>query len=75
MTAKKKLLRERELAALFGFSIHTLRQDRRNDRHIPFIRIGKAVWYDPIRVELALQELSVGGKPKVTRKSQSVSTA
>jgi hypothetical protein len=64
---EKRLLRENELSDLFNIPVKTLRNDRGTHQRIPFLKIGFAVYYDPIKVQKALDGMSF---PK-TRKRKS----
>lgn len=61
--APKRLLRDRELSAATGIPLPTIRNDRLTHQRLPFIRIGRACWYDPQAVEAAFNKMSRGGKP------------
>lgn len=58
MEEEARLLRESALAKRFGFSEKTLRNDRITHQRIPFIKIGTAVFYDPVAVEAALAKMT-----------------
>lgn len=62
---------EFDLAAAIGMSVDFLRKDRSGKRIIPFFRIGKAIRYNPQRVNEALASLEEGGhkppKPKAKK--------
>jgi hypothetical protein len=61
MTAAKRLVDEHKAAEYLGFSVHTLRKDRREAMRLPFFRIGSAIRYDLDRIDAALELLEVGG--------------
>ncbi|MBY0354187.1 MAG: helix-turn-helix domain-containing protein [Rickettsiales bacterium] len=50
------LLDERQVAACLQISISKLRADRRNEKGLPFIKIGKSVRYRPQDIELFLKK-------------------
>lgn len=63
---------EYDLAAAIGMSVDFLRKDRSGKRIIPFFRIGKAIRYNPQRVNEALASLEEGGhKPPKSRAKKS----
>lgn len=64
---------EFDLAAAIGMSVDFLRKDRCGKRIIPFFRIGKAIRYNPQRVNEALASLEEGGhKPPKPKAKKSV---
>ena len=66
---------EFDLAAAIGMSVDFLRKDRSGKRIIPFFRIGKAIRYNPQRVNEALASLEEGGhKPPRPKAKQPLNT-
>lgn len=66
---------EFDLAAAIGMSVDFLRKDRSGKRIIPFFRIGKAIRYNPQRVNEALASLEEGGhKPPKPKAKKSVNS-
>lgn len=59
-----KLQKEKVIAERFGIALSTLRADRIRERRIPFIKLGKSVFYDPIQVEQSLLFMQIGGVHK-----------
>lgn len=59
--AVRRIVDEHKAAAYVGFSVHTLRKDRREAMRLPFFRIGTAIRYDLDRIDAALEPLEVGG--------------
>lgn len=51
----KKLLTADEVAALTGLAVETLSQWRSQGRGLPYLKIGRAVRYDPSEVEAYLE--------------------
>ena len=49
------LLTAEEVASLTGLSIETLAQWRSQKRGIPYLKIGRAVRYDPVEVKSYLE--------------------
>ncbi len=64
---------EFDLAASIGMSVDFLRKDRITKRIIPFFRIGKAIRYNPQRVNEALASLEEGGH-KTPKAKKSINT-
>lgn len=58
------LVKDTELSKLANIPVNTLRADRIGKRRIPFIKIGRAVYYDPEKVSQALAKMAVGGSAK-----------
>ena len=46
----QSLWTEREAADFLGLSVEFLQQDRARKRRVPFVKIGRAVRYDPADV-------------------------
>lgn len=57
----RRIVDEHRAAEYLGFSVHTLRKDRREAMRVPFYRIGSAIRYDLDRIDAALDPLEVGG--------------
>ena len=55
MVENKKLLTPLEVAELTGLSTDTLAQWRSQRRGIPYLKIGRAVRYDPADVQAYLE--------------------
>jgi len=55
MSDSKKLLTPQEVAKLTSLSIDTLAQWRSQRRGIPYLKIGRAVRYDPNDVQIYLE--------------------
>ena len=53
----KKYITEKELSAITGRALQTLRNDRFNGRGFPYIKLGKSVRYDQ-EVAIAIMEQS-----------------
>ena len=53
----KKFITEKELSAMTGRALQTLRNDRFNGRGFPYIKLGKSVRYDQ-EVAIAIMEQS-----------------
>ena len=53
----KKYITEKELSAMTGRALQTLRNDRFNGRGFPYIKLGKSVRYDQ-EVAIAIMEQS-----------------
>ena len=51
----KKYITEKELSAMTGRALQTLRNDRFNGRGFPYIKLGKSVRYDQ-EVVIAIME-------------------
>ena len=51
----RNLLSPKDVAQLTGLSIETLAQWRSQKRGIPYLKIGRAVRYDPAEVKLYLE--------------------
>jgi excisionase family DNA binding protein len=62
------LLKVREVAELTGLSVETLNQWRSQGRHIPYIKLGKAVRYLRKDVELYILRCRVEVPPNRRRK-------
>ncbi len=60
----KKLAKETEIFEEFGIPLSFLRADRIRDRKIPFIKVGRSVYYDRQKVTDALTAMGVGGIAK-----------
>ena len=54
-----KLLTEEDVAILTGLSHDTLAQWRSQKRFIPYLKIGRAVRYDPAEVQTYLERCRV----------------
>ena len=52
-----KYINEKELSAMTGRALQTLRNDRFNGRGFPYIKLGKSVRYDQ-EVAIAIMEQS-----------------
>lgn len=50
-----ELLTPEEVAAITGMSVETLAQWRSQKRGIPYLKIGRAVRYDPVDVQTYLE--------------------
>ena len=62
------LLSSEEVAAITGLSIETLAQWRSQKRGIPYLKIGRAVRYDPVDVQTYLEGCKVSvSDPKERR--------
>lgn len=57
----RRLWKDYELSAETGIPVDTLRADRIHARRIPFLKLGRSVWYDLDAVLAALQQFRVGG--------------
>ena len=53
----KKYITEKELSAMTGRALQTLRNDRFNGRGFPYIKLGKSVRYDQ-EVAISIMEKS-----------------
>ncbi len=53
--AARNLLTPQEVAALTGLSLETLAQWRSQARRIPYLKLGRAVRYDPADVQAYLE--------------------
>ena len=53
----KRYINEKELSAMTGRALQTLRNDRFNGRGFPYIKLGKSVRYDQ-EVAIAIMEQS-----------------
>ncbi len=53
----KKYITEKQLSAMTGRALQTLRNDRFNGRGFPYIKLGKSVRYDE-EVAIAIMEQS-----------------
>ena len=53
----KKYITEKQLSAMTGRALQTLRNDRFNGRGFPYIKLGKSVRYDE-EVVIAIMEQS-----------------
>lgn len=42
----KKYVNERQVSAMTGLALPTLRNDRSTQRRIPYVKVGRAVRYD-----------------------------
>lgn len=62
------LLKVHEVAELTGLSVETLNQWRSQGRHIPYIKLGKAVRYLRKDVELYILRCRVEVPPNRRRK-------
>ncbi len=51
----ENLLSEEEVASITGLSVETLAQWRSQKRGIPYLKIGRAVRYDPVDVQKYLE--------------------
>lgn len=58
MDSKTRLWRERELSKEKGIPVKTLQNDRLTNQRIPFIKIGRSVFYDPVVVEAAIARMT-----------------
>ncbi len=56
-----RALTDIQLAEKRNLSVHTLRADRRGQRRIPFVRLGRSIRYNLRRVDEALACYEVGG--------------
>ena len=45
MTIHKITVREKEAAEMIGVSVHTLRQWRSQGKYIPYVKLGRSVFY------------------------------
>ena len=70
MVENKKLLTPIEVAELTGLSTDTLAQWRSQRRGIPYLKIGRAVRYDPTDVQAYLEgcRVSVSAPPERRQK-------
>lgn len=66
----RRLLRDYELSAEIGIPVDTLRADRINARRIPFIKFGRAVWYDLDAALAALEQFRMGGDARGGQRSK-----
>ena len=57
-----RLLDDKQLAPLVKVSVQFLRDDRRGERKIPFIRLGRCIRYDIDMVNKALDSMVEGGQ-------------
>ena len=53
----KKYITEKELSAITGRALQTLRNDRFNGRGFPYIKLGRSIRYDE-EVAIAIMEQS-----------------
>lgn len=58
---KRSLKDENIISDLLGVSRDMLRADRYGPKHIPFIKFGRRILYDPMLVSRALQKMVRGG--------------
>ena len=66
--AARSLLTPQEVAALTGLSLETLAQWRSQARGIPYLKLGRAVRYDPADVQAYLEGCRVSvSAPKERR--------
>lgn len=56
-----RLWDEKMAATFLGLSVEFLQQDRAKARRIPFIKLGRAVRYDPLDVRAYTERCKVGG--------------
>lgn len=63
MADNKRYINDRELSEQSGIPLPTLRIDRQKDRRIPFIRIGRSIYYDTATIfDVIAQKFGVGGR-------------
>ncbi|NBW13972.1 MAG: hypothetical protein EBR82_38810 [Caulobacteraceae bacterium] len=62
--SNNRLVSDKQLAPLVNVSVQFLRDDRRGERTIPFIRIGRCIRYDIAMVNKALDGMVEGGQPR-----------
>ncbi len=56
----KRLLTDREVFALRGLSPQFLKDDRRRGRRIPFVQVGRRVFYRVVDIDAAVERLRFG---------------
>ena len=54
---------EKKVAAYLGVSVKFVQQDRTDKRRIPFVKLGRAVRYDPKDVKAYAESCKVCGVP------------
>jgi hypothetical protein len=66
MQGIKRYIRDVELADLSGIPLPTLRWDRQYKRQLPFIKIGRSVYYDTATIfEHIAEKFGNGGESKL----------
>lgn len=65
----KKFLKEGEVAERYGLNVRWLQADRQRDRRLPFVKIGRQVFYNADTIDAAINELfSIGGESNPSAK-------
>lgn len=62
-----KLLKDTQLSETLGIPVSTIRADRRLERRLPFIKLGRSVLYDADECRQALDAFKVGGYQDQTK--------
>jgi hypothetical protein len=60
-----RLVDEKQLAELLKVSVQFLRDDRRGERRVPYIRLGRCIRYDVHLVDKALEGMVEGGQQRI----------
>ena len=60
MNKTKKLLCEKEVETIYGLNARTLQRDRTNQSGIPYLKIGRRVFYRRSDIEEFLATCKVG---------------
>lgn len=56
---KRKLMTEQEVADMLQLAVQTLRNDRHMGKGLPYIKLGRAVRYDPIDVYASIENQKI----------------
>lgn len=63
--SNNRLVDEKQLAELLKVSVQFLRDDRRGERRVPYIRLGRCIRYDVPLVDKALEGMVEGGHQRI----------
>jgi hypothetical protein len=63
--SNNRLLDEKQLAELLSVSVQFLRDDRRGERRVPYIRLGRCIRYDIQLANKALESMVEGGQQRI----------
>lgn len=59
---QKRYITDAELASQSGLKVSFLRADRQRERRIPFVKIGRSVYYDTVTVfDVIRNRFGIGG--------------